>query len=170
MAAGDLFQSRGFHATGIDLILQEAGAAKASLYQHFGSKDALAAEVLRFKSRKVLAWLKGFADRNPGKELEALFAAYAEWFEEDAFRGCLFSKAAQEYPDRSHPAHKAAAAHTRKLFCYLDDLCRNRGAPAGSAEHLLVLLEGATGVAAKTGAGRAPADRALLAAQKLLAL
>jgi len=167
MAAETLFQAHGFHATGVDAILREAGAAKASLYQHFSSKDALVTEVLRLKSRKVLAWLKNSVGRKPDDPISALFGTYGAWFEEDTFYGCLFTKAALEYPDKTHSAYKAAAAHTRKLFCYLEELCEAAGAPAANAEHLLILLEGATEVATKTGAGRAPADRARENARRL---
>lgn len=173
MAAEGLFQMHGFHATGIDLIVREAGAAKASLYQHFSSKDALVSEVLRQKSRTVLGWLNSEIARlsggQPDAAIDALFDAYAAWFEESSFNGCLFSKAALEYPDKAHPAHRAAAAHTRKLFRTLEDLCRDAGIPAPGAETLLILLEGSVEVAAKTGAGRAPAMRAKENARRLFA-
>ena len=41
-----LFYRNGFHATGIDKLLAEAGIAKMTLYKHFGSKDALILECL----------------------------------------------------------------------------------------------------------------------------
>ena len=40
-AADRLFYQEGVRAVGIDRVLAEADAAKASLYQHFGSKDQL---------------------------------------------------------------------------------------------------------------------------------
>lgn len=173
IAAERLFQAYGFRSVGIDLILQEAETAKASLYQHFSSKDELITEVLRLKSRKTLSWLRGkvehYTDRNPQAAIIAIFDAYANWFEEDGFTGCLFSKACLEYPDKAHPVRKAAAAHTRKLFCYLEEICQDANVPATMAEHLLILLEGATEVATKTGAGRAPADRAWENIRQLLA-
>ena len=42
-AADRLFYREGVGAVGIDRVLAEAGAAKASLYQHFGCKDLLVA-------------------------------------------------------------------------------------------------------------------------------
>jgi AcrR family transcriptional regulator len=42
-SADRLFYQEGFRAVGIDRVLAEAGAAKASLYAHFGSKDELMA-------------------------------------------------------------------------------------------------------------------------------
>ena len=44
--ACQLFYEEGLHAVGIDRLLVEAGAAKASLYSHFASKDELVAAYL----------------------------------------------------------------------------------------------------------------------------
>ena len=40
-AANDLFYREGVHTVGIDRVIAEAGVAKASLYNTFGSKDEL---------------------------------------------------------------------------------------------------------------------------------
>lgn len=161
-AAEALFLERGFRATGIDAILAEAGAAKQTLYNHFGSKDGLIAAVLRLKSRKVIAWL------SRAGTIDDLFVLLAGWFAGKNFRGCLFARAALEFPDPNHPAHRAAAAHTRKVFQLLERLCGGGRALPCPAEHLLLLTEGATAVAAKTGAGKAAATRARAAAKTLL--
>ncbi|MEL7535330.1 MAG: TetR/AcrR family transcriptional regulator, partial [Bacteroidota bacterium] len=42
-----LFYSQGFNATGINQILSESKVARASLYQHFGSKEKLALAYLQ---------------------------------------------------------------------------------------------------------------------------
>ena len=173
-AAGMLFAEGGFHATGINRILAEAGVAKMTLYNNFTSKNELIEAVLRLKSRTVIAWLEGELARRQDQAgqgpLEALFGAYGAWFEEQGFRGCFFTRAALEFPDPSHPAHKAAASHTRKLFSVLEGVAEKLedcSLPC-PAEHLLLLTEGATAVAAKTGAGKASAERALGAAKALL--
>src|SRR5271170_5302963 len=40
-AANELFYNEGVHTVGIDRIIEQAGVAKASLYNTFGSKDEL---------------------------------------------------------------------------------------------------------------------------------
>ncbi|MFT6754704.1 MAG: AcrR family transcriptional regulator, partial [Urechidicola sp.] len=40
--ASDLFYNQGYNQTGINQIISEAGVAKASLYQHFRSKEDIA--------------------------------------------------------------------------------------------------------------------------------
>ncbi len=168
-----MFLENGFQATGINALLAEADVARQTLYNHFGSKEGLIEAILRLKSRRVLSWLtteisrrRSSLDEGP---LEALFATYETWFEEDGFRGCLFARAALEYPDADHPAHKIAATHTGKLFGILDSLAKDlQTSLPCPGEHLLLLVEGATAVSTKTGAGQASAKRALQAAEKLL--
>ena len=41
-----LFYAEGFHATGIDRVINEAGVARMTLYNHFASKEALIEAVL----------------------------------------------------------------------------------------------------------------------------
>ena len=174
VTAEALFNHHGFHATGINTILNEAAVARMTIYNHFASKDELIEAILRLKSRKVIAWLDGELERRKIQDgatpLEALFGAFASWFEEDQFKGCLFTRAALEFPDPADPIHKAAAAHTRKLFTVLEAVAEDvdQCPLPHPAEHLLLLVEGATAIAAKTGAGKASADRALAAAKALL--
>jgi AcrR family transcriptional regulator len=40
-AASELFYAEGVHTVGIDRVIEQAGVAKASLYNTFGSKDVL---------------------------------------------------------------------------------------------------------------------------------
>jgi AcrR family transcriptional regulator len=47
-AADRLFYQEGVRAVGIDRLLAEADAAKASLYQHFGCKDQLVTSYLEW--------------------------------------------------------------------------------------------------------------------------
>ena len=42
-----LFNERGYHASGIDLILEEAGIAKTTLYRHFETKEDLIVTALK---------------------------------------------------------------------------------------------------------------------------
>ena len=76
-----LFMRDGFHATGIDAILAEAGVAKMTLYNHFKSKDELILAALRLRDEQFLEWLvsavEARADKPRGRLL-ALFGALDE--------------------------------------------------------------------------------------------
>jgi TetR/AcrR family transcriptional repressor of nem operon len=46
-AAGRVFRRVGYHAAGVDEVMEEAGLTAGGFYAHFASKEALLAEVLR---------------------------------------------------------------------------------------------------------------------------
>lgn len=58
-AASRLFRERGYNGVGIERIMQEVGLTRGGFYNHFDSKKALFAEVLR--------WDKDFVDRMKGR-------------------------------------------------------------------------------------------------------
>ncbi len=155
--ATGLFYYRGFHATGIDAVIREAGIAKMTLYNNFKSKDELIETCLRQKSERVMDWMKNGAKTAAGtgrNKLLSMFDLHEIWFGSDDFRGCIFAKAAGEYPDRSHPNNMAAAAHFRSLFEFLARLATEARVEDTTtlAEQMVLLLEGATTLAGTTGA------------------
>lgn len=52
-AAANLFMARGYAAVSMDAVAKEAGISKATLYAHFASKDALFAEIVAERCRKL---------------------------------------------------------------------------------------------------------------------
>lgn len=174
-SARGLFYQRGFHAVGISEIIADAGVARMTLYNNAASKEILIEAVIEGASIDVMAWLERGAASiagptlPPGQRLLALFDLFEAWFREPEFQGCIFAKAAAEFPAHDHPVHRAAARHKRRLFEFLEDITTDAGArqPAMLAEHMLLLLEGATALAQQTGALIA-ARRARRAAEQLL--
>src|SRR5436190_15614687 len=53
VAANELFYNEGVHTVGIDRIIEQAGVAKASLYNTFGSKDELVRAYLQTRHASV---------------------------------------------------------------------------------------------------------------------
>lgn len=150
--AADLFEKNGYHATGIDKILEASGVAKMTLYNHFKSKEDLIVAALELRDERFKTWFKdrveALAD-NPRDRLIAMFDVLEEWFESDGFVGCMFLAAAGEYGDREHPIHQMAARHKRAIYDYTVSLAKEAGAldARSLAQQLLVLQEGATAVA-----------------------
>ena len=80
--ADRLFSTQGYHATGIDQILAEAGVAKMTLYSQFGSKDELILAVLRTRDQ----WFRNHVARelarrsdDPAERLVILFDVIDEF-------------------------------------------------------------------------------------------
>jgi len=113
--AMDLFYSEGFHAVGLDRILEGAGLTKTTFYNHFRGKDELAEATIalrdEWESEAFLRSLKEKAGYDPRQLLLACFDVLDEWFTHPAYRGCLFVMAMTEYPLPHHPVHAAGARH-----------------------------------------------------------
>ncbi|MGW8592797.1 TetR/AcrR family transcriptional regulator [Dietzia sp. NPDC055343] len=94
-----LFSTDGIRAVGIDRILREAGVAKASLYNTYGSKDELVVAYLRSVAERDRVLWRRRADRSPdarGRVL-ALFDIIRERVE-PATPGSCHIAAAIEFP------------------------------------------------------------------------
>ena len=169
----DLFYRDGFHATGIDRVLAEAGVAKMTLYKHFRSKDELIVAALRLHDRRFREWFVVAVEsraKKPRKRLLAIFSVLAEWMNGDSFQGCAFAKAAAEYGDPANPIHRAGVEHKRYMLYFIVEQARAAGArnPRKLANGLMLLVEGAIATAQVTG-DRDAADHARKAAKVLLA-
>ncbi|MEX0305594.1 MAG: TetR/AcrR family transcriptional regulator [Leisingera sp.] len=168
----DLFYRNGFHATGMDLVAAETGVSKTSIYKHFRSKEELILAVLRLRDEDFRNWLyrrlEELAD-TPRGQLEALFDALEEWFEQLGFQGCMFIKASAEYQSDKDPINVQSAEHKRLLQAHFAALAAKAGAhdAAGLARQLMVLKEGAIVLAAMNHSS-APARDARQAALSLI--
>ncbi|MCH8998418.1 MAG: TetR/AcrR family transcriptional regulator [Proteobacteria bacterium] len=173
----ELFNRDGYRATGIDKILAESGVAKMTLYNHFGSKDALILAALERREARWRDWFRHAVARRaetPHGRLLAVFDALEEWFARPDFQGCMFMRAASEYCDRDHPIHAVAAEHQRLLLAGLRDLAAGAGAarPAKLAREILLLVLGAivaTQVNGPVDAGKAAKKAAAVLIEEALA-
>ena len=143
-----LFSRGGFHATGIDTILAEAGVAKMTLYNHFRSKEELILAALQRQDELFRNWFTKRVEqqaREPRKRLIAMFEVIEQWFAEEDFDGCMFINASAEYSDPANPIYVAASEHERLVLGYVRDLATAAGArdPSRLALELVVLMQGA---------------------------
>jgi AcrR family transcriptional regulator len=143
-----LFNRHGYHATGIDRILAEAGVAKMTLYKHFGSKDELILAALHARDQWFRAHVRRELARrseDPAERLVLLFDVIDEYCRTAEFNGCMFISAASEFPEPQSSIRVAAAEHKRRFTSYLREQAEAAGAalPAALAERLALLCDGA---------------------------
>ncbi|MEG3639543.1 TetR/AcrR family transcriptional regulator [Magnetococcus sp. PR-3] len=158
-AALTLFYREGFHATGIERVLLEAGVSKMTLYRHFQSKEDLILAALRRRDERFRVWLIRAIKAYKGdarSRLLGMFDALDAWFHGDGpgqlpFCGCMFIHAAGEYGELSSPIHTLAAEHKRLVLEDLRLLVAEAGLPLSFAEQLALLKEGAIVSASVTG-------------------
>jgi AcrR family transcriptional regulator len=145
-AAETLFARRGINATSMNDLYVEARVSKRTLYQHFAGKDELVAAYLEAAERDTAGGPLAVLTRTdlvPRARLLEVFTALAG--QPRPVRGDPFINAAVEFPDPSHPAHRAAAEHGRLLQQRLTDLSRAAGArdPEQVGRRLALLYDGA---------------------------
>ena len=169
-AADELFYAEGVQSVGIDRIIEHAGVAKASLYNLFGSKEALISAYLESRHRGALDRIKDAVarHRDPRKRLLAVFEAQGEIFAEPGFRGCAVVTATAEAADGS-AIDTAAEQYRAEMLALFTELARDAGVanPGKLARQLHQIYDGA-GVAARMDHDPSVARTARAAADALL--
>jgi AcrR family transcriptional regulator len=146
--ASELFYRRGVRAVGVDLVVEQSGVAKTSLYRHFGSKDDLIAAFLEREDKDFWNTWDQVTAQHPD-DAAAELGRHFEWIGQrvgrDNYRGCPQINTAAEFPEADHPARKVAQAHMRELRRRLKAIAERLGvaAPDRLAGQLTVLINGA---------------------------
>jgi AcrR family transcriptional regulator len=171
--ASRLFYAHGIRAVGVDLIAADAGTTKKTLYDRFGSKDALVVLYLRRRAERWQSRVLGHLGEHrpePGPDrVLAVFDALEGWLTEQ-WRGCAFVNAYAEIGGTDHPALPvvhAEKAWMRGLFTALVQEAGYDDAPRLAAQ-LHLLYEGAI-VLLTAGAHGDALAQARDAASRLLA-
>lgn len=169
-----LFNERGYHATGIDLIIAESGVAKTTLYRHFETKEDLILAALARRDEEDRVEMRSFVDQRTSDSFERLLATFdflEESLKDKKFRGCIFVSAAGEHKDPANPVFRAAEMHKRLTVAYFEELAHAArfADPKRIAEEINLLHEGAMAVA-QISRSYEPARQAKHLAGQLLAV
>ena len=149
-AASALFYERGIHAVGVDTISEAAGVSKKTLYDRFGSKDALVVSYLQHRDlrwREHVAAVLGTVPEPGVNRVLAVFDAAISWSDDNNPKGCSAINARAEVSE-ADGAQSVFPEVTRQKVWLLDlfaELCREAGLadPDATAQTLMLLYEGA---------------------------
>lgn len=171
-AGWELITEHGLAGTAMDDVIERAGVAKQTLYNHFPTKPELIRAVLESGAKqfeqtlieRTLARSTAPADR-----LTMVFPVIQEMLCSAKFPGCTFSGAAVE--DRGEPGeatlvtrmHKRAVRATLETWAIEAELAQ----PSELASHLMLLVEGALMTSLLERSGE-PFDHARQAAEVLV--
>lgn len=158
-SARELTYSNGV-GVALDEILEDAGAARRSLYQHFGGKADLIAETLRMSADADIERYRAALDSggdDPRLRILAVFDVLEDTTSSEGFRGCRYTAAELSLTDPDHPAHEQTRAYKRRLHdIFVPELeAFGHPAPSRAADQLVLLIDGAL-VGAVTRAGTHP--------------
>ncbi len=144
----ELFCEHGYHATGINKILEKAGVSKKTLYKHFHSKEELIMAALRQYDGLFRNSFMRQVDRlgkTPQEKLLAVFDVAEVWFAQKSFFGCMFINAIGEYSEKHSPIREIGQQFKHLMRDYIRGICVQSGAeePDVLADQLALILEGA---------------------------
>ena len=170
--ASALFYERGIRAVGVDLIADEAGTTKKTLYDRFGSKDELVAAYLARRADRWVTFLTDHLahrapDPGPRRVLAVVDALEERLRGQD--RGCAFVNAYAEIGGTDHPANAVIREDKRYMRALFVRLVDEAGIPDPEVvgAHVHLLYEGA--IVARTAGGFETAyDEARVAMTRLL--
>jgi AcrR family transcriptional regulator len=169
----ELFYQHGFHAVGLDRILQEVGVTKTTFYNHFESKEDLIRSAIEEQGVRVRSQMNAGVDRlgngDPRLRLLAVFDVLGEMFHEATCRGCLAINALVEFPGPHDDVHRTA----RKIKTAMREFYRQLAEAAGVVDSApstddFVMLVDATIIAHQTHGHPQAAARGRKIAEMLL--
>ncbi|WP_298904101.1 TetR/AcrR family transcriptional regulator [uncultured Psychroserpens sp.] len=149
--ASHLFYQNGYNLTGINEIIKEAGIAKATLYNHFKSKEAICVAYLQHKNSLFIEEIKVFVDARPsGKNrILALFDYLEAFFNSKEFNGCWCINTISEIPKENVHIRDEILKQKQVLMRYISELINNNLDTSseeqsnGMAKQVYLLYEGA---------------------------
>lgn len=151
-AAYKLFKSNGFYATGVDLIMREAGVSKRTMYRYFPTKNELIVAVLAYYRTCYQRHIDELLDdetQGPREKIKVIFDDAATWFGDINFHGCLAVNAMSEFAGKDKAVEEACLQFKQWERSVIEQLCISLGArdPSILAYKLFVLLEGMSSIA-----------------------
>ncbi|MFJ5136090.1 TetR/AcrR family transcriptional regulator [Streptomyces sp. NPDC088707] len=171
-AAQELTYTHGV-GVGVDSLLKAAGVARRSLYEHFGGKDGLIAEVLRRSTSEDVAEYRATMDAagdDPRNRLLAVVDRLGRIAAGPQFHGCRYLAADLALTDREHPGHEVTRAYRRTLHGLFTDELADLGhtRPEFAADQLLILVDGLLATGAEPAEDRPPAAAARELAEHII--
>jgi len=148
--AEQVFCREGFRATGVDRLLEPAGASTRTLYKHFGSKNGLALAILKGRDQRFFAAMNAVAGTGP---VSGMFDVLLDWMGEEGAVGCPFLRALGEYHSEDPEIAAFAQSHKQRMRAMIAERVETAvGAPDPRlADQVWLLFEGAVSAAAVAG-------------------
>ncbi|GAA3629303.1 TetR/AcrR family transcriptional regulator [Flavivirga jejuensis] len=125
--ASFLFYKNGYNSTGINEIISETGIAKATLYNHFKSKEDICLAYLQFKNATFISDIEAFTtSKQKGKtQILAIFDFLEVFFRDKDFNGCWCIKTVSEIPKDNEKIRNEIQAQKNSFIHLISKLITN---------------------------------------------
>ncbi len=125
--ASNLFYRNGYNLTGINEIIREAGIAKATLYNHFASKEDICLAYLQYKNEVFRKDIKNFVNEanNGEHRLYALFEFLNKFFDQKDFNGCWCLNTVAELPHGNERIRNEIQTQKESFIQFIKELVEN---------------------------------------------
>lgn len=151
--ASELFYRNGYNSTGINQIIKESGIAKATLYNHFKSKEDLCISYLKYMNENFLIKIKDYcySKFETKSRVLAIFEFLEEFFDKKEFNGCWCIKTVSELPKDDKIIRKEIQFQKKQFIEFISDLSkenfkgRTAKYRASKARQIYLLYESAVG-------------------------
>ncbi len=134
--ANELFYSNGYNATGINEIVAKSNIAKATLYHHFKSKEAICIAYLEMRHQSFMEPLTSFVRSKPlGKpQLLAIFDFLRNLYRQGDFHGCWAQKILGELSSKDKKIRAVIQRQKKELLLFLGEIVGDNIAHISIAE------------------------------------
>lgn len=122
--ASQLFYDKGYNLIGINEIIEKSGIAKATLYNHFKSKEDLCVAYLESRDSKLMEDLKLFCEKKPKgkKRLIGILEFVLEFYNDKKFNGCWCLRTIAEVPKDNKRIRDKIRSSKTNLLNYIENL------------------------------------------------
>lgn len=128
-SAARLFRERGIGGAAVDAITEEAGLTHGGLYSQFGSKEAIAAEAIRFALGRGRHVWQRLMERHPGKNaLPAIVDSYLSQAHRDSpGNGCVVAALGTDIARQPRRVRQAFTRQLKDDFEFLSQMMPDAG-------------------------------------------
>ncbi|MCI9845782.1 TetR/AcrR family transcriptional regulator [Flavobacterium pectinovorum] len=114
-----IFYKNGFHATGVDTIVDSTGISKRTLYKHFTSKEGLILAAVNYYHQIMYGAIADYIEKpvldNPVDKALMIFDFLSELVDAGNLYGCFAMNAKTEYAHKAAEIELACDVHTNAL-------------------------------------------------------
>lgn len=119
--ASNLFYDKGYNLIGINEIIEKSGIAKATLYNHFKTKEDILLAYLNKMDRQLMSSLQDFvAKKKSGNgKLVAVLEFLLPFFKQENFNGCWCIRSLAEVPQDNEKVRGKIKENKTRLLNYI---------------------------------------------------